>query len=112
MTGQGRMVVFSYRRGMTSLDVLLMTAITVGVNDETKDGTPVLFTANIGSDPHSFSPLYGLADTPYLAPNGLPFGDVQCIIVLNGGAAFTLKPSTLNKGAFSSVGATNTVLYP
>jgi prepilin-type N-terminal cleavage/methylation domain-containing protein len=86
-------------------------SVTVGVSDSTKDGAPVLFTSNIRVA-NSSTPLNDIADDPELDAGSDPFGEKGCVVVLNGGSAFTLKKDTINTNAFNSVGETNLVIYP
>jgi hypothetical protein len=87
-------------------------AVTVGVNNDTQDGVPVLFTANLSQHAESFTPLSSLTYVPYLARDGIPFGKTGGVVVLNGGISFTVKSDTLTTNTFNSLGATNAVLYP
>ena len=79
------------------------------MSDATKDGAPVIFTANIGQ---SSGDLTALNQTPYLRSTEKPFGEKGGVVVLNGGSAFTVKKDTLTTNTFNSVGANNGVLYP
>ena len=59
-------------------------AVTVAVNNEMKDDVPVLFTANISQHAEHLTPLRSLSDVPYLARDGIPFGNKGGVVVLNG----------------------------
>ena len=85
-------------------------AVALAVNDSTKDGAPVLFTANIRGT--GGSKLSDISDRPILNAASDPFGDKGSVVVLNGGSAFTLKKDTIDTNTFNSVGATNDVVYP
>jgi hypothetical protein len=87
-------------------------AVAVGVNRQTPDGVPVLFTANISRHPESFTPLSSLTNLPFLARDGIPYGNTGGVVIQTGGSAFTVKSDTLITQTFNPIGATNTVLYP
>jgi len=85
-------------------------AVTVGADHATRDGIPVLFTANISADPKQFTRLRTIGQQAFLAKDGKPYGNKMAIIVHSGGAAFTVN-KTIMEG-FNPSGATNACLYP
>ncbi len=88
-------------------------SVAVGVDDSMKDGSPVLFTANLRQGRSSgSSKLTKLNQDVHLDASSKPFGEKGGVIVLNGGSAFTVKKDTLSSNTFNSVGATNTCIYP
>ncbi len=88
-------------------------SVAVGVDDSMKDGSPVLFTANLRQGRSSGSTkLTKLNQDVHLDSSSKPFGDKGGVIVLNGGSAFTVKKDTLSSNTFNSIGATNTCIYP
>jgi hypothetical protein len=85
-------------------------AITVGADHATRDGIPVLFTANISADSKRFTRLLTIDQQAFLAKDGKPYGNKTAIIVHSGGAAFTVN-ETIVEG-FNPSGASNACLYP
>jgi prepilin-type N-terminal cleavage/methylation domain-containing protein len=88
--------------------------VTRGVTDATRDGTPVLFTQNLGASGNR------LVDTRTNqtftlgggAQTALPFGTKGAVVVLNGGSSTVVKQTTLDAATFNPAGSIKQVLYP
>jgi prepilin-type N-terminal cleavage/methylation domain-containing protein len=85
-------------------------AVTVGVNEDMKDGAPALFTANIGRS--NGGSIFVATQEPFLRPDSEPFGDEAAVVVYKGGSAITLDASTLSTNTFNAPGVTNFVINP
>jgi prepilin-type N-terminal cleavage/methylation domain-containing protein len=93
----------------------LAWVVTRGVTDATRDGTPVLFTQNIGNNNQPITRI----DTNRLnltlggtGQTARPFGDKGAVVVLNGGSSQVVKQTTLEASTFNPAGSDNFVLQP
>ena len=91
-------------------------AVTRGINDATRDGTPVLFTANVGDNGNKLRTIDTNVVTELTLGGGTqtarPFGDKGGVVVLNGGSSTVIKKTTLDIATFNPAGSDNLVLYP
>ena len=85
-------------------------ALTVGVNEDMKDGAPALFTANIGRS--NGGRIFRADQEPFLRKDSEPFGDEAAVVVYKAGSAIVLNTDTLTTNSFNAAGATNFVINP
>jgi type II secretory pathway pseudopilin PulG len=81
-------------------------AFALDVTDETRSGTPVIFARNLVFEDDV------LNGVPAVRPGVAPFGNRAAVIIVKGGAGFSLRPNEVTTNNVNPVAAPNAILYP